>query len=72
MTRKAVKIIFLSKLADFFNGMATAWAFASYDALIHLVLWDLIISASLAILCFSLSVGIGIKLKTYDKHSRHH
>jgi hypothetical protein len=33
MTRKAVQTVVLSSTADFFNGMSTAWAFASYDAI---------------------------------------
>jgi hypothetical protein len=36
MHRKEVRKVVLSSFADFSNGMATAWAFASYDALIRL------------------------------------
>jgi len=67
MTRKAVRNIVLSSTGDFFNGMATAWAFASYDALSRLAWMDLINGLALAIL--SLSASIGIRLKIYDKHS---
>jgi len=67
MTRKAVRRVVLSSTGDFFNGMATAWAFASYDALSRFAWWDLINALLLAIL--SLSVSIGIRLKIYDKHS---
>lgn len=67
MTRKAVRQVILSSTADFLNGMSTAWAFASYDALVHLAWIDLLNALLLATL--SLSVSIGIKLKIYDKHS---
>ena len=67
MTRKAVSTVVLSNLADLFNGMAIAWAFASYDALIHLAWLDLLSSLFLAILSFSLSIGMRLQL-TYDKH----
>lgn len=70
MTRKAVRTVVLSNLADFFNGMATAWAFAFFDALFRFVWSDLQNAMLLAILSFSFSVGI--KLKLYDKHSRPH
>jgi len=68
MTRKGVRTVVLSSTADFFNGMSTAWAFASYDALSRLAWLDLSNALLLAIL--SLSVSIGIKIKLYDKHSR--
>jgi len=67
MTRKAVRRVFLTSTADFFNGMATAWAFASYDALFRLAWVDLLITLLLAIL--SLALSIGIKIKVYDKHT---
>ncbi len=67
MTRKEVRTVILSNTADFSNGMATAWGFASYDALIRLSWMDLISSLSLAII--SLILSISIKLKIYDKHS---
>ena len=57
----------LSSAADFFNGMATAWAFASYDALSRLAWMDLLSALLLAIL--SLSVSMGVKLKLYDNVS---
>ena len=59
--------VVLSSFADFSNGMATAWAFASYDALIRLAWVDLLSSFFLAIL--SLLLSISIKLKLYDKHT---
>jgi len=67
MPRKAVRTVVLSSTADFFNGMATAWAFASYDALFRNAWLDLLYALLLAIL--SLSASIGIKIKLYDKHS---
>jgi hypothetical protein len=67
MTRKAVRTVVLSNSADFCNGMATAWTFASYDALIDLAWMDLISSLCLARLSFSLSIGV--KLKLNDKHT---
>ena len=70
MTRKVVKTVVLSNLADLFNGMATAWAFAFFDALIRLAWSDLLNALLLAILSFGFSVGM--KLKLYDKHSRYH
>ncbi len=70
MTRKAVRTVVLSNLADFFNGMATAWAFAFFDALFRFAWSDLQNALLLAILSFSFSVGI--KLKIYDKYSRSH
>jgi len=33
MTRKVVRTVVLANVADLFNGMATAWAFAFFDAL---------------------------------------
>lgn len=68
MAKEVVRTVVLSTVADFSNGMATAWAFASYDALLHLAWIDLLTALFLAIL--SLGVSIGIKLRlTYDKHS---
>ena len=68
MTRREVRKVVLANSADFSNGMATAWAFVSYDALILLAWLDLLSSLFLAILLFSLSVGMKLKL-TYDKHT---
>ena len=59
--------VVLTSFADFSNGMATAWAFASYDALIRLAWVDLLSSFFLAIL--SLLLSISMKLKLYDKHT---
>ena len=70
MSRKVVGSILLSNFADFFNGMATAWAFAFLDAFFRAQWTDLQNSFLLAIICFSFSVGM--KLKLYDKSSRHH
>ena len=70
MTRKVARTVVFSNLADLFNGMATAWAFAFFDALFRYQWTDLQNSLLLATLCFSFSVGI--KLKVYDKSSRHH
>ncbi len=70
MSRKTVRTVFLSNSADFFTGMSTAFAFAAYDAFSRLDLRDLLLSFLLAILSFSISIGI--KLKMYDKHSRSH
>ena len=70
MTRKVVRTVVLSNLADLFNGMSTAWAFAFFDALFRLAWSDLLNALLLAILSFSFSVGM--KLKLYDKHSRHY
>jgi ABC-type Fe3+ transport system permease subunit len=67
MTRKAVRTVVLSSTADFFNGMATAWAFASYDAIFRKAWIDLLTAVLLAILALALSIGIKIQL--YDKHS---
>ena len=67
MTRKAVRTAVLSSTADFCNGMATAWAFACYDALFRNAWLDLLYALLLAILSFSASIGI--KIKPYDKHS---
>ena len=67
MRRKEVKKVVLANSADFSNGMAIAWAFASYEALIHLAWLDLLSSLFLAILSFSLSIGMRLQL-TYDKH----
>ena len=70
MTRREVRKVALSSSADFFNGMATAFAFASYDAIFRKDWRDLLLSLLLAILALVLSIGIKIKL--YDKHSRPH
>jgi Co/Zn/Cd efflux system component len=67
--KKEIKKAVLSSAADLCNGMAAAWAFASFDALFHFAWLDLISSFFLAILSFSLSVGIKLKTKTYDKHT---
>ena len=67
MTRKAIRKAVLSSTADFFTGMSTAWAFASYDAISRLAWVDLLKALLLAILSLSASIGINIKL--YDKHS---
>jgi Co/Zn/Cd efflux system component len=68
MSRTEIKIVFLSTSADFWIGMATAWAFAAIDSLNHLAWLDLLFSLLLAILAFSLSVGIRLKV-AYAKHS---
>ena len=68
MTRKAVRTVVLSSTADFFNGMATAWAFASYDAISRLAWMDLLSSLLLAILSLLLSISMKLQL-TYDKHT---
>jgi len=70
MTRKVVRTVVLANVADLFNGMATAWAFAFFDALFRFAWSDLLNALLLAILSFSFSVGM--KLKLYAKHSRHH
>jgi hypothetical protein len=62
MSRKEVKMIFLSTSADFWIGMSTAWAFAAIDSLNSLAWLDLLFSLSLAILAFSLSLGIKLKI----------
>jgi hypothetical protein len=67
MTRKVVRTVLLSNFADFSNGMATAWAFASFDAVRRLAWVDLLSSLFLAILSFSFSIGM--KLTLYDKHT---
>lgn len=36
MTKETARTVILSTIADFSNGMATAWAFASYNAIFHL------------------------------------
>lgn len=66
-TRKDVRKVLLENSSDFSNGMAMAWGFTAYDSLIHLVWPDLLSSLFLAILSFSFSVGI--KLKLYDKYT---
>ena len=58
--------MFLTTSADFFTGMATAWAFAAADSLNRLAWWDLLGALWLAILCFSATISI--KLKLYGKH----
>jgi hypothetical protein len=63
-----IKIVFLSTSADFWTGMSTAWAFAALDSLNRLAWLDLLFSLCLAILAFSLSVGIKLKI-AYAKHS---
>lgn len=67
MAHKVLRKVVLSSTADFFNGMATAWAFACYDALFRSAWIDLLYALLLAIL--ALGVSIGIKLKLYVKHS---
>jgi len=68
MTRTAVRTVVLSSAADFFNGMATAWAFAAYDSIFRHSWVDLLSSLLLAIL--SLSASMSIKLKfAYDKRT---
>jgi hypothetical protein len=54
--------------ADFWNGMATAWAFGCYDAITRGAFDDLLISFLLAILSLSISIGIKLHL-AYDKLS---
>lgn len=66
MSRKAVRTVFLSVFADFWVGMATAWAFAAIVALTPLSWLDLLFSLFLAILSFSLSFGIKLKI-AHDK-----
>ena len=68
MTRKDVRVVILTTSADFWNGMATAWAFAAVDSLNRLDWMDLLFSIFLAMLSFS--AAIGIKLKLYAEHSR--
>ncbi len=68
MTKKQVRKVVLSSTADFFNGMATAWAFAAYDSIIHVAWIDLLSSLTLAILSLSACMSIRLKL-TYDKHT---
>ena len=68
MSKRVVKRVYLSTFAELSIGMSTAWAFASFVALIQLSWWDLLSSLSLAIL--SLLLTISIKIKLYDKHSR--
>lgn len=60
--------VVLTSGADFFNGMATAWAFAAYDSLSRLAWLDLLSALLLAILSLSTSIGIKLKL-TYDKRT---
>jgi len=68
MIRRDVRKVALSSSGDFFNGMSTAFAFASYDAIFRKDWLDLLISLLLAILALVLSIGI--KIKVYDKYSR--
>lgn len=70
MTKKQVNKVVLTSTADFFNGMATAWAFAAVGSLNPLTWPDLLSSLFLAILSFSASISI--KMKLYDKPSRSH
>ncbi len=42
MRPNELKTVFLSTSADFFTGMATAWAFAAVDSLNHLAWLDLL------------------------------
>jgi len=70
MTRREARKVVLVNSADFSNGMATAWAFAFFDALFRFAWSDLLNALLLAILSFSFSAGM--KLKLYDKHSRPH
>lgn len=67
MYRKEVRKVVLSSSADFFNGMSTAWAFASYDAMFRKAWIDLLLALLLAILALTLSIGI--KINSYAKHS---
>ena len=60
--RKLVRKIVLTAIADFLNGMATAWAFAVYDSFFRLAWTDLLLSLSFAILSLTVSVGIKLKL----------
>jgi hypothetical protein len=69
MARKRVKIAVLSNFATFFNGMATAWAFAAYISLTQTAWSDLLISCILATLSLSTSIVIGLKLD-YVEHPR--
>jgi hypothetical protein len=62
MSKKEVRKIVLTTFADFFTGMATAWAFAAIDSLNHLVWLDLLSSLWLAILTFSAAISIKSKL----------
>jgi hypothetical protein len=68
MGEQKVKIAILDKFADFWNGMATAWAFACYDAIIRGAIVDLLIALLLAILALVISIGITLHI-TYDKLS---
>ncbi len=60
--------VVLTSVANFFNGMATAWAFAAYESISRLAWIDLLSALFLAILSLSTSIGIKIKL-TYDKRT---
>ena len=55
-------------IAEFFNGMSTAWAFAAYNSIFHLSWVDLLSSLLLAILSLSASMSIKLKL-AYDKRT---
>jgi len=50
MRRNRVRKVVLSSSADFFNGMATAWAFASYDAVFRKAWIDLLLAHSCQLL----------------------
>lgn len=63
--------IIFSVFADFWNGMATAWTFGCYDALMRGAFNDLLLSFLLAILALSISIGIKLQL-AYDKLSQSH
>src|SRR5690348_2756379 len=66
MTRKKVRMVILSNVANFFNGMATAWAFAAVDSLNRADWLDLLYALFLAILSFSASILSGLQ-REYDK-----
>jgi hypothetical protein len=68
MARKVVRETILLNFASFFNGMATAWAFAAVDTLYNHQWVDLLFSLLLAILSLSASIVIGLKIN-YDKHT---
>jgi|SRR5450755_4300395 len=58
MTKRERRKVILTTFADFFTGMATAWAFAAIDSLNHLIWLDLLSSLWLAILTFSAAISI--------------
>jgi len=68
MRPNELKTVFLSTSADFFTGMATAWAFAAVDSLNHLAWLDLLSSLFLSIRSFSVSIGIKLKI-AYAQYS---